>query len=96
MRGIGWFFFSHPADFTPVCTTEFIGFAKRHTAFQKMTTVLLGLSIDSHYSQIAWIRNIKEKFRLKTPFPIIADLKMDVARAYRIIHTGTADISAYA
>ena len=53
-----------------------------------MTTVLLGLSIDSHYSQIAWIRNIKEKFRLKTPFPIIADLKMDVARAYRMILTG--------
>ena len=88
--------FSHPAYFTSVCTTEFIGFAKRHKAFQKMTTELLGLSIDSHYSQIAWIRNIKEKFGLKIPFPIIADLKMDVARAYRMIHTGTADTSAHA
>ena len=54
--------FSHPADFTPVCTTEFIGFAKKHAAFQEMNTELLGLSIDSHYSHIAWIRNIKEKF----------------------------------
>ena len=61
-----------------------------------MTTELLGLSIDSHYSQIPWIRNIKEKFGLKIPFPIIADLKMDVARAYRMIHTGTADTSAHA
>lgn len=50
--------FSHPADFTPVCTTEFMAFAKRHAEFQAMNTELLGLSIDSHYSHVAWVRNI--------------------------------------
>lgn len=86
--------FSHPADFTPVCTTEFMAFAKRHSDFQAINTELLGLSIDSHYSHIAWIRNIKEKFGVDIPFPIIADLKMDVARAYGMIHPGAADTSA--
>jgi len=86
--------FSHPADFTPVCTTEFMAFAKRHSEFQAINTELLGLSIDSHYSHIAWIRNIKEKFGVDIPFPIIADLKMDVARAYGMIHPGAADTSA--
>ena len=86
--------FSHPADFTPVCTTEFIGFARKHAAFQEMNTELLGLSIESHYSHIAWIRNFKEKFGVEIPFPIIADLKMDVARAYGMIHPGAADTSA--
>ena len=59
-----------------------------------MNTELLGLSIDSHFSHIAWIRNIKEKFGVEIPFPIIADLKMDVARAYGMIHPGAADTSA--
>ena len=86
--------FSHPADFTPVCTTEFMAFANRHSDFQAINTELLGLSIDSHYSHIAWIRNIKEKFGVDIPFPIIADLKMDVARAYGMIHPGAADTSA--
>lgn len=86
--------FSHPADFTPVCTTEFMAFAKRHGDFQALNTELLGLSIDSHYSHVAWIRNIKEKFDVEIPFPIIADLKMDVARAYGMIHPGAADTSA--
>jgi len=86
--------FSHPADFTPVCTTEFMAFARRHSDFQAINTELLGLSIDSHYSHIAWIRNIKEKFGVDIPFPIIADLKMDVARAYGMIHPGAADTSA--
>jgi peroxiredoxin (alkyl hydroperoxide reductase subunit C) len=86
--------FSHPADFTPVCTTEFMAFAKRYSDFQAINTELLGLSIDSHYSHVAWIRNIKEKFGVDIPFPIIADLKMDVARAYGMIHPGAADTSA--
>ena len=86
--------FSHPADFTPVCTTEFMAFAARHSEFQAINTELLGLSIDSHYSHVAWIRNIKEKFGVDIPFPIIADLKMDVARAYGMIHPGAADTSA--
>lgn len=72
--------FSHPADFTPVCTTEFIGFANAAPQFAKMDCELLGLSIDSLFSHLAWVRNIKEKFGVSIPFPIIEDIKMDVAR----------------
>ncbi len=86
--------FSHPADFTPVCTTEFIAFAKAHPEFQKLNCELLGLSIDSYYSHVAWVRNIKEKFGVDIPFPIIEDLSMKVARAYGMIHPGAADTSA--
>jgi len=86
--------FSHPADFTPVCTTEFMAFAKAYPEFQKLNCELLGLSIDSYYAHIAWVRNIKEKFGVDIPFPIIEDLKMDVARAYGMIHPGAADTSA--
>lgn len=86
--------FSHPADFTPVCTTEFMAFAKAHEEFQAMNTELLGLSIDSHYSHVAWVRNIKEKFGVEIPFPIIADLSMEVARAYGMIQPGASDTSA--
>lgn len=86
--------FSHPADFTPVCTTEFMAFAKRHDEFQKLNCDLLGLSIDSYYSHVAWVRNIKEKFGVEIPFPIIEDLSMNVAKAYGMIHPGAADTSA--
>jgi peroxiredoxin (alkyl hydroperoxide reductase subunit C) len=86
--------FSHPADFTPVCTTEFIAFAKRHADFQAINCELLGLSIDSHYSHIAWERNIKEKFGVEIGFPIIADLSMQVAKAYGMIQPGASDTSA--
>ena len=86
--------FSHPADFTPVCTTEFIAFAKAYPEFKKLNTELLGLSIDSYYSHVAWIRNIKEKFGIDIPFPIIEDLSMKVAKAYGMIHPGAADTSA--
>ena len=86
--------FSHPADFTPVCTTEFIAFAKAYPEFQKLDCELLGLSIDSYYSHVAWVRNIKEKFGVDIPFPIIEDLSMNVARVYGMIHPGAADTSA--
>jgi len=82
------------ADFTPVCTTEFIAFAKRHADFQSINCELLGLSIDSHYSHIAWERNIKEKFGVEIGFPIIADLSMQVAKAYGMIQPGASDTSA--
>ena len=71
--------FSHPADFTPVCTTEFMGFARNFEKFQAMNCELLGLSIDSLFAHVAWMRNIKEKFGMEIPFPIIEDIKMDVA-----------------
>jgi len=85
--------FSHPADFTPVCTTEFIGFANAYPEFQKLDCDLLGLSIDSTYSHIAWIRNIKEKFGVDVPFPVIDDLSMRVAHAYGMIQPGASDTS---
>ncbi|APZ43578.1 peroxiredoxin [Acidihalobacter ferrooxydans] len=92
-RGKWLVLFSHPADFTPVCTTEFIGFAKHYAEFQKLDCELLGLSIDSNSAHIAWIRNIKEKFGVEIPFPIIEDLSMDVAHTYGMIHPGAGDTS---
>ena len=86
--------FSHPADFTPVCTTEFIAFAKRHQDFQALNTEVLGLSIDSIFSHLAWVNTIKEKFGVEIPFPIIDDLSMKVAHAYGMIHPGASDTSA--
>jgi peroxiredoxin (alkyl hydroperoxide reductase subunit C) len=77
--------FSHPADFTPVCTTEFMAFAEIHPKLKEMNVELLGLSIDSVYSHIAWVRNIEEKLGRKITFPIIADLSMDVARKYGMV-----------
>jgi peroxiredoxin 2/4 len=86
--------FSHPSDFTPVCTTEFMAFARHYEKFQEKNCDLLGLSIDSRFAHIAWVRNIKEKFGVDIQFPIIEDLSMDVARAYGMIHPGAADTAA--
>jgi len=86
--------FSHPADFTPVCTTEFIGFQKHAETFRGMNCELLGLSIDSLYSHLAWTQNIQEKFGVEISFPIIEDIKMDVAKAYGMVHPGAADTQA--
>jgi peroxiredoxin (alkyl hydroperoxide reductase subunit C) len=93
-RGKWLVLFSHPADFTPVCTTEFMAFAKAADAFAAANCELLGLSIDSIYSHLAWVGNIKEKFGVAIPFPIIEDLSMTVARAYGMIHPGASDTSA--
>lgn len=87
-RGRWLILFSHPADFTPVCTTEFIAFAEIYPELQKRGVDLLGLSIDSVYSHIAWIRNIKEKTGVEIPFPIIADLNKEVATLYGMIMPG--------
>ena len=86
--------FSHPADFTPVCTTEFIGFAKAADTFKAMNCELLGLSIDSIYSHLAWMQSIKNNFGVEITFPIIDDIKMEVAQAYGMIHPGAADTQA--
>ncbi len=80
--------FSHPADFTPVCTTEFVAFAELYPELQKRGVELLGLSIDSVYSHIAWVRNIEEKIGVKIPFPVIADLSKEVAIRYGMIMPG--------
>ncbi|TXL63648.1 peroxiredoxin [Cerasibacillus terrae] len=77
--------FSHPTDFTPVCTTEFVGFQKIYPQLREMNTELLGLSIDSVHSHIAWVRNIKKNFDVDIEFPVIADLDMNVAGKYGMI-----------
>ena len=78
--------FSHPADFTPVCTTEFIAFSEIYEELKKRKVELLGLSVDSISSHIAWIRNVEEKMGVKIPFPIIADLNKEIAKKYGMIH----------
>jgi peroxiredoxin (alkyl hydroperoxide reductase subunit C) len=83
--------FSHPADFTPVCTTELTEFAKLYPKFKELNCELIGLSIDSVFSHIAWIRNMEEKFSVKIPYPIIADLGGDVAHKYGMIMPGESD-----
>ena len=86
--------FSHPADFTPVCTTEFMGFARAQDQFAALNTELLGLSIDSKYAHIAWVRSIKDNFGVDVRFPIIEDLSMRVAHAYGMVMPGASDTSA--
>ena len=93
-RGKWLVLFSHPADFTPVCTTEFIGFARRQEDFAALDAELLGLSIDSTHSHIACVLSIKEKFGVEIGFPIIADLNMKVASAYGMIQPGASDTAA--
>lgn len=93
-------FFSHPADFTPVCTTEFMTFATMMPEFEALNCKLLGLSIDSVYSHIAWLRTIREKLEYKgmknvdITFPVIADLKMDVAKKYGMLQPAASDTKA--
>lgn len=82
--------FSHPADFTPVCTTEFVEFAKRYDEFEKRNVALIGNSIDSIYSHIAWTRNIEEKLGMPIKFPVIADLDQKVAMAYGMVHSAAS------
>jgi peroxiredoxin (alkyl hydroperoxide reductase subunit C) len=86
--------FSHPADFTPVCTTEFMAFAKLEDELAKRNVALLGNSVDSVYSHIAWIRNIKQNFGVDIRFPVIADLDMKVSNAYGMIHAASSDTAA--
>ena len=85
--------FSHPADFTPVCTTEFAAFAQMNDEFVKRNVQLIGLSIDSVFSHLAWTRNIKEKLGVDIPFPIIADLDMKVATTYGMLHAPSSATS---
>ncbi len=92
--------FSHPADFTPVCTTEFMTFASMEKELEELNCKLIGLSIDSHFSHIAWLRTIKEKIEYKgmknveVNFPVIADIKMDVAAKFGMVQPAASQISA--
>jgi peroxiredoxin (alkyl hydroperoxide reductase subunit C) len=84
-------FFSHPADFTPVCSTEFNEFARRENEFKQRNAKLLGLSIDSVYSHLAWVRSIEQLFDVKVGFPVVADLDAKVAQLYGMIHPGASE-----
>ena len=91
--------FSHPADFTPVCTTEFMTFASMVADFKKLNTELVGLSVDSLYSHIAWLRKIKDleykgMKNLDVTFPLIEDIKMEVSKKYGMIQPGQSDTQA--
>jgi peroxiredoxin (alkyl hydroperoxide reductase subunit C) len=93
-------FFSHPADFTPVCTTEFMTFAMMQDEFKELNTELVGLSVDSLYAHIAWLRTIKEKIKWKgmenveIKFPLIEDIKMEVANKYGMIQPNQSTTQA--
>ncbi len=92
--------FSHPADFTPVCTSEFMTFAKLEDKFAKANCMLVGLSIDGLYSHIAWLRTIKDKIKFKdmknmeVRFPLIEDITMEVAKKYGMIQPGESKTQA--
>lgn len=92
--------FSHPADFTPVCTSEFMTFAKMHNEFKELNTELIGLSVDSLYAHIAWLRTIKEKISwngmkdMEVNFPLIEDISMEVANKFGMIQPNQSNTQA--
>jgi peroxiredoxin 2/4 len=83
--------FSHPADFTPVCSTEFVEFARRSDEFRKRNAQLVGLSVDSVTAHIAWIRNMQDHFNVQIDFPVIADLDTKVAQKFGLIHPSASE-----
>jgi peroxiredoxin 2/4 len=88
LKGKWVILFSHPADFTPVCTTEFLAFASVYEKLKAMNVQLVGLSVDSVSAHLAWVHAISEKMGVEIPFPVIADLSMTIAKAYGMIHAG--------
>jgi len=96
-RGRWLILFAHPADFTPVCTSEFIALQRAQKEFEMRECALLGLSIDSIYAHVAWVRNIKEKFGVEIRFPIVEDISMAISTAYGMLDeasTSTATVRA--
>lgn len=86
--------FSHPADFTPVCTTEMSGFAIRKPEFDAMNTELLGLSIDSIHSHLGWVQNVRKNTGVYFDFPIIADIDMNVSKLYGMLQPNESETAA--
>lgn len=93
-RGRWVIFFSHPADFTPVCTTEFVALAKAASDFEALDCALLGLSVDSLFAHLAWLRDIKDRFDEAIAFPVLEDPSMVIGRAYGMIDEYTSDSAA--
>ncbi len=87
-------FFSHPADFTPVCTTEMSGFAQRKAEFDALNTELMGLSIDSIHAHLAWVNNVKKNTGVYFDFPIIADIDMKVSKLYGMLQPNESETAA--
>ena len=92
-RGQWLVFFSHPADFTPVCTSEFVALARAAPRFAAMDCALLGLSVDSLYAHVAWVRTIRDAFGVTVPFPIVEDPTMAIGRAYGMLDETARDSS---
>jgi peroxiredoxin (alkyl hydroperoxide reductase subunit C) len=90
-RGKWVLLFSHPADFTPVCSTEFIEFARSYDDFEKINVQLIGVSIDSVFSHIAWVRDLEQLGGVQIKFPVIADLDQKVSAAYGLVHEAAAE-----
>lgn len=94
-RGKWLVLFSHPADFTPVCASEFVALERAAEAFRSRNCELLGLSVDSLYSHLAWVQSIEERFGVRISFPIIEDVSLAIAEAYGMVHedsTSTATV----
>lgn len=87
-RGRWLVLFSHPADFTPVCTSEFLAFSRAYPRFQALDCELIGLSVDSLSSHLAWAHNIERRFGVRVPFPMLEDPSMAIARAYGMLPPG--------
>lgn len=92
-RGHWLILFSHPADFTPVCTSEFLAFSREQEAFSALNCELLALSVDSLFSHLAWVRDIRRRFGVAIGFPIIKDPSMAIATAYGMLPPGAPDAS---
>lgn len=92
-RGRWLVFFSHPADFTPVCTSEFVAFSRASEEFAALGCDLLGMSVDSLHSHLAWARSIEDRFGVRVPFPIAEDPSMAIARAFGMLQPGAPDSS---
>lgn len=90
-RGRWLLLFSHPADFTPVCTSEFVALARQAEAFEAIGCDLLALSVDSLYSHLAWLADIQRRFGVTVPFPVIEDPSMEIGRAYGMVDDQSAD-----
>ena len=93
-RGRWLIFFSHPADFTPVCTSEFVALSKAHDRFEALGCALLAVSVDSLYSHLGWIRAIRDGFGVTVSFPIVEDPSLVIGRAYGMISDRSPDAAA--
>lgn len=89
-RGQWVMLFAHPADFTPVCTSEFVALARAQASFDRLGCALIGLSIDSVYAHLAWVERIEADFGVRPTFPLIEDPSLAIARAYGMIHPGAS------